>query len=93
MAIMLANCKEQDAANMLFEDLCHRTGTPVMNEETGEYEGQRTLLNQSMLHLMLTMDRYTRLLSKQRAQGKRKGEIAPNSEGLLDLGYLQELSS
>ncbi len=66
MAIMLANCKEQDAANMLFENLCSRTGTYDMNEETGAYD-QRTLLNQSMLHLMLTMDRYTRLLSKQRA--------------------------
>ena len=88
---MLANCQEQDAVNMLFENMCSRTGTYDMNAETGGYE-QRTLLNQSMLHLMLTMDRYTRLLSKQRAQGTRKGAITPNAGGLLDLGYLQDLS-
>ena len=91
IAIMLANCKEQDAANMLFESLCARTAAYDMNEEAGGYE-QRTLLNQSMLHLMLTMDRYTRLLGKQRAQGNRDGAITPNAGGLLDLGYLQDLS-
>jgi hypothetical protein len=43
--------------------------------------------------MMLSIDRYTRLLAKQRSNGKRAGDIVPNSDGLLDLGYLQELSS
>ena len=91
IAIMLASSKEQDAADIVFENMCARTGTYDINEETGGYE-QRTLLNQSMLHLMLAMERYTRLLGKQRARGEREGVITPNAGGLLDLGYLQELS-
>ena len=62
---MLANCKNLDAANLIFSMMCSRTLVYDPNpQNNGQFE-QRTLLNQCMLHLMMTMDRYTRKLGKQ----------------------------
>ena len=75
IAIMLASCRDLDAANLIFSMLCCRTLTYDPNPDNGQFE-QRTLLNQSMLHLMMTMDRYTRLLGKQVQTGKRSRVVA-----------------
>lgn len=87
---MLANCKNLDAANLIFSMMCSRTLTYDSNPENGQLE-QRTLLNQSMLHLMMTMDRYTRKLCQQVRQGQR-AKIIANEDGILDLTYLLDLS-
>lgn len=47
----------------------------------------RTLLNQSMMHLMASLDKYLRIIAK-RAQ-----PLVPNQDGVLDLCYIAELSS
>ena len=40
-----------------------------------------------MMHLMLTLDKYLRIICK------RKTTLVPNQDGVLDLGYIAELSS
>ena len=70
IATMLAHCRELDAANLIFSMMCCRTLTYDYDPETQQSE-QRTLLNQSMLHLMMTMDRYSRKLCKQIQNGTR----------------------
>jgi hypothetical protein len=59
IAVMLANCKGSEAANTLFEAMCRQTLTYDINPETGQNDlPPRTLLNTSMLNLMLILDRY-----------------------------------
>ena len=44
IAIMLSNCRNLDAANLIFSMMCCRTLTYDTNPENGQFE-QRTLLN------------------------------------------------
>lgn len=61
-----------EASNLIFEMICSRTITYDHNPQTGQFDLQRTLLNQSMLHMMIVVDRYIHLLWKDVEKGRRE---------------------
>ena len=86
IAVMLESCTNE-ATQIIFDTMCGKTMAYDEEPETNQMI-PRTLLNQSMLHLMMTLDRYSRLL------GKRLSKLfVPNQKGVLDLYYVADLSS
>ena len=73
IAVMLSNCKGP-ANQIIFDIMCSKTMAYDEEPENGNLI-PRTLLNQNMLHMMMTLDKYTRLLSKKIYQ---ENAIIPN---------------
>lgn len=62
ISVMLANCKGP-ATQIIFDIMCSKTMAYDEDPENGDLI-PRTLLNQSMMHMMMTLDRYTKILAK-----------------------------
>lgn len=62
IAVMLAHCR--DAAGFIFDQLCAKTMAYDEDPQSGALI-PRTLLNQSMMHLMLSLDKYLRIIAKR----------------------------